>query len=146
MIMKTKIRPFHLAIPVSNVKNAKKFYVNVIGCVSGRESPTWVDLNFFGHQLVLHQSDIKQNSSINYVDNKKIKIPHFGIILNWKEWINLSEKLKNKIDFIVKPYIRFKGKIGEQATMFFLDKDENALEFKAFKNDNMIFEKYNKEK
>ena len=142
MIMKTEIRPFHLAIPASNLDVAKKFYIDILGCKVGRFTDTWVDLNFFGHQLVLHLTDIKQNTDFNFVDNKKIQIPHFGVILNLKDWINLSEKIKDKIDFIIEPYVRFKGQTGEQATMFFLDKDNNALEFKAFKNDSMIFEKY----
>ena len=140
--MKTEIRPFHLAIPVNNLDVAKKFYIDILGCKVGRFTDTWVDLNFFGHQLVLHLSDIKQDTDFNFVDNKKIQIPHFGVILNLKDWINLSEKIKDKIDFIIEPYVRFKGQTGEQATMFFLDKDNNALEFKAFKNDSMIFEKY----
>ena len=142
MIMKTEIRPFHLAIPTRNLDVAKKFYIDILGCKVGRFTNTWVDLNFFGHQLVLHLTDIKQNTDFNFVDNKKIQIPHFGVILNLKDWINLSEKIKDKIDFIIEPYVRFKGQTGEQATMFFLDKDNNALEFKAFKNDSMIFEKY----
>ena len=142
MIMKTEIRPFHLAIPVNNLDVAKKFYIDILGSKVGRFTNTWVDLNFFGHQLVLHLTDIKQDTDFNFVDNKKIQIPHFGVILNWKDWINLSEKIKDKIDFIIEPYVRFKGQTGEQATMFFLDKDNNALEFKAFKNDSMIFEKY----
>ena len=146
MIMKTNIRPFHLAIPVSNLDKAKTFYINTLGCVPGRSSKKWIDLNFFNHQLVLHLSKIKFNVDLNNVDNNKIQIPHFGVILNWNDWIKLSEKLNNKIDFIINPYIRFKNKIGEQATMFFLDVDGNAIEFKAFKNDNMIFENIKKGK
>lgn len=141
MIMKTEIRPFHLAISVNNLDIAKKFYIDVLGCQVGRFTDTWVDLNFFGHQLVLHLANLKQKTDLNFVDNKKIQIPHFGIILKWNDWVKLSERIKNKIEFIIEPYIRFKGQIGEQATMFFLDKDSNALEFKAFKNDVMIFEK-----
>ena len=140
--MKTDIRPFHLAIPVTNLEIAKKFYINLLGCKIGRSSNSWIDLNFFGHQLVLHLS--KKNKFVkktNYVDSKQIPIPHFGIILAWEEWKKLEIQIKDNIDFKVKPYIRFKGEIGEQATMFFLDNDGNALEFKAFKNDEMIFEK-----
>ena len=118
------------------------FYTNTLGCIVGRSSKEWLDLNFFGHQLVLHLSKNKLNTNSNNVDNKKIQIPHFGIILEWNDWTKLSKKLNNKIDFIIKPHIRFKDNIGEQATMFFLDLDGNAIEFKAFKNDNMIFEKY----
>ena len=141
-IMKTDIRPFHLAIPVTNLETAKKFYINLLDCKIGRSSNSWIDLFFFGHQLVLHLSKKnKFDEKTNYVDGKQIPIPHFGIILAWEEWEKLAYQIKDKIDFKVKPYIRFKGEIGEQATMFFLDTDGNALEFKAFKNDKMIFEK-----
>ena len=141
MIMKTSLRPFHLAIPVSNLQKSKNFYINILGCTIGRSSEKWIDLNFFKHQLVLHLSEKMISSNSNEVDNKKIPIPHFGVILEWNQWQMLSKKIENKISFIVKPYIRFKGQIGEQATMFFLDPDNNALEFKSFKDDKMIFEK-----
>jgi len=141
MIMKTSLRPFHLAIPVSNLQKSKNFYINILGCTIGRSSEQWIDLNFFQHQLVLHLSKKMINSNSNKVDNKKIPVPHFGVILEWNQWQLLSKKIENKISFIIKPYIRFKGQIGEQATMFFLDPDNNALEFKSFKDDKMIFEK-----
>lgn len=141
MIMKTSLRPFHLAIPVSNLQKSKNFYINILGCTIGRSSEQWIDLNFFQHQLVLHLSKKMINSNSNKVDNKKIPVPHFGVILEWNQWQLLSKKIENKISFIVKPYIRFKGQIGEQATMFFLDPDNNALEFKSFKDDKMIFKK-----
>ena len=141
MIMKTSLRPFHLAIPVSNLQQSKNFYTNILGCTIGRSSEQWIDLNFFQHQLVLHLSKKMINFNSNKVDNKKIPVPHFGVILEWNQWLLLSKKIENKISFIVKPYIRFKGQIGEQATMFFLDPDNNALEFKSFKDDKMIFEK-----
>ena len=141
MIMKTSLRPFHLAIPVSNLQKSKNFYINILGCTIGRSSDKWIDLNFFKHQLVLHLSEKMISSNSNEVDNKKIPIPHFGVILEWNQWLLLSKKIENKISFIIKPYIRFKGQIGEQATMFFLDPDNNALEFKSFKDDKMIFKK-----
>tara|TARA_Y100000994_G_C15545619_1_gene381855 strand:- start:66 stop:491 length:426 start_codon:yes stop_codon:yes gene_type:complete len=141
MIMKISLRPFHLAIPVSNLQKSKNFYINILGCTIGRSSEQWIDLNFFQHQLVLHLSKKMINSNSNKVDNKKIPVPHFGVILEWNQWQLLSKKIENKISFIVKPYIRFKGQIGEQATMFFLDPDNNALEFKSFKDDKMIFKK-----
>tara|TARA_B100002051_G_scaffold52239_1_gene47545 strand:+ start:5613 stop:6038 length:426 start_codon:yes stop_codon:yes gene_type:complete len=141
MIMKTSLRPFHLAIPVSNLQKSKIFYINILGCTIGRSSEQWIDLNFFQHQLVLHLSKKMINSNSNKVDNKKIPVPHFGVILEWNQWQLLSKKIENKISFIIKPYIRFKGQIGEQATMFFLDPDNNALEFKSFKDDKMIFKK-----
>ena len=134
------IRPFHLAIPVTNLEISKIFYTNVLGCSIGRSSAKWIDLNFFSHQLVLHQSNINHNNIINSVDEHDVPIPHFGVILEFNQWSSFTEQIKDQIEFIIEPYIRFKGKAGEQATMFFLDPDRNALEFKAFKNDNMIFQ------
>ena len=135
------IRPFHLAIPVSDLEKSRIFYQNILGCSLGRYSKKWIDFNFFNHQLVIHQSSDFQNKEYNSVDGKNIPIPHFGVILKWREWKKLSKRIHDKVEFIIEPYIRFKGKIGEQATMFFLDPDKNALEFKAFKDDSMIFEK-----
>ncbi len=134
------VRPFHIAIPVSNLNKSILFYKDILGCSLGRRSDRWVDFNFYNHQLVIHQSDYIENKIYNEVDANDIPIPHFGVILEWNEWHELSNKIKGKLKFIIKPYIRFKGNIGEQATMFFLDPDGHALEFKAFKNDSMIFE------
>ena len=135
------IRPFHLAIPVSNLEISKEFYINTLNCSIGRSSDTWIDFNFFNHQLVIHLTKKITNNKYNNVDGHDIPVPHFGVILEWNQWVKLSDKINNKVQFIVKPYIRFKNQKGEQATMFFLDPDNNALEFKAFKNDIMIFEK-----
>jgi hypothetical protein len=135
------IRPFHLAIPVSDLERSKHFYNNVLGFSLGRSSKKWIDFNFFNHQLVIHESKNIQKPIYNNVDKHEVPIPHFGVILDWAQWHSFSNKIDNEINFIIKPYIRFKGQKGEQATMFFLDPDKNALEFKAFKKDNMIFEK-----
>ena len=135
------IRPFHLAIPVSNLEKSKGFYKDILGCSLGRSSDKWVDFNFFKHQLVIHQSNNIQEQKYNSVDGHDVPIPHFGVILDWEQWHKFSNRIKDKIEFVIEPYIRFKGKTGEQATMFFLDPDNNALEFKAFKNDKMIFKK-----
>ena len=135
------IRPFHLAIPVSNLEKSKGFYKDILGCSLGRSSDKWIDFNFFKHQLVVHQSNSIQEQKYNSVDGHDVPIPHFGVILDWEQWHEFSNRIKDKIEFVIEPYIRFKGKTGEQATMFFLDPDNNALEFKAFKNDKMIFEK-----
>ena len=135
------IRPFHLAIPVSNLEKSKVFYKDILGCSLGRSSDRWVDFNFFKHQLVIHQSNNIQEQKYNSVDGHDVPIPHFGVILDWEQWHKFSNRIKDKIEFVIEPYIRFKGQTGEQATMFFLDPDNNALEFKAFKNDKMIFEK-----
>tara|TARA_B100000945_G_C20231304_1_gene525434 strand:- start:11 stop:439 length:429 start_codon:yes stop_codon:yes gene_type:complete len=138
---KNNLRPFHLAIPVSDIEKSKKFYQDILECNIGRSTDNWIDFNLFGHQLVIHLSNNIKKANINKVDGYDIPVPHFGVILEWEQWRDFSNILKDKIIFVIEPYIRFKGKKGEQATMFFLDPDNNALEFKAFKHDSMIFEK-----
>ncbi|NJW54189.1 VOC family protein [Salinimicrobium oceani] len=139
-----KIQPFHLAIPVDNLEEARMFYRETLGCEEGRSSDHWVDFNFFGHQLVIHYKDASEtrNTGSNPVDGKEVPIPHFGVVLTWETFQDLSAELKNKqIDFVIEPYIRFEGQVGEQATMFFKDPCGNALEFKAFKNIDQLFAK-----
>lgn len=141
-----KVTPFHLAIPVKNLALCRAFYRDVLACEEGRSSDKWVDFNFFGHQLVIHQKDnvvvAAQEDNTNPVDGHDVPVPHFGVVLEWDVWQELAEGLKGKgIQFVIEPYIRFKGKTGEQATMFFLDPENNALEFKAFKDMSQIFAK-----
>ena len=134
------ICPFHLAIPVNNLGKAEKFYGDILNCSKGRSSDYWIDFNFFGHQLVVHLDKKITKQSFNQVDGQHVPVPHFGVVLNWDEWLNVKERLRQvNVDFIIQPYIRFEGDIGEQATMFFLDPSGNALEFKAFKNINQLF-------
>ena len=137
------LSPFHLAIPVHNLSECRKFYRDVLNCEEGRSSDHWVDFNFFGHQLVIHyKPKSEEGLHTNPVDGKSVPVPHFGIVLSWEDFHNLSNDLKSKeIDFIIEPYIRFEGQIGEQATMFFYDPAGNALEFKAFKDLNQLFAK-----
>lgn len=140
----TKIQPFHLAIPVSDLEKARIFYRETLGCEEGRSSDHWVDFNFFGHQLVIHYKEAsgQDTSASNPVDGKDVPIPHFGVVLEWELFQEFSKKLKAKnVSFIIEPYIRFEGKVGEQATMFFKDPSGNALEFKAFKNIDQLFAK-----
>ena len=142
--MNSNLRPFHLAIPVNSIEKAREFYGDLLGFEEGRSMEGWIDWNFFGHQLVTHlnktQSD---NNIVNLVDGHGVPVPHFGIILEWDKWHEFSEKLKSvHIKFEIEPYIRFKDTNGEQATMFFLDPFKNALEFKAFKNDDNLFKKF----
>ncbi|CAI8423821.1 MAG: Uncharacterised protein [Flavobacterium sp. SCGC AAA160-P02] len=135
------IQPFHLAIPVKNLEICQTFYRDILQCKEGRSDTHWVDFDFFGHQLVIHQKDdfIPQQIS-NPVDGHNVPVPHFGVVLSMEEWILLSQRLKkNSIKFIIEPTIRFKGKPGEQATLFFKDPEGNALEFKAFKNIEQLF-------
>jgi extradiol dioxygenase family protein len=135
------LTPFHLAIPVHHLESCRVFYRDIIGCQEGRHSDHWVDFNFFGHQLVIHLKENSQDSvSTNPVDGKAVPIPHFGVVLPWDTFSTFSKELQQKgIEFIIEPYIRFKGQAGEQATMFFNDPSGNALEFKAFKNMDQLF-------
>ena len=139
------MNPFHLAIPVKDLIVTRAFYKEVLECKEGRSAEKWVDFDFFGHQLVLHEkSDLafKDARDSNQVDGHDVPVPHFGVVLDWEDWIKLSERLQTqKIKFIIDPYIRFEGEVGEQATMFFLDPEGNALEFKAFKDIGQLFEK-----
>ena len=139
------MNPFHLAIPVKDLIVTRTFYKEVLECKEGRSAEKWVDFDLFGHQLVLHEkSDMasKDRRSSNEVDGHDVPVPHFGVVLDWEDWIKLSERLKaQNIKFIIDPYIRFEGEVGEQATMFFLDPEGNALEFKAFKDIGLLFEK-----
>ena len=136
-------QPFHLAIPVQNLELTRTFYRDILLCEEGRSSDHWVDFNFFGHQLVLHQKDdFKPQRISNPVDGHDVPVPHFGVVLTWEDWHQLVERLKtNKTEFIIEPSTRFRGKPGEQATMFFNDPEGNALEFKAFKDIKQLFVK-----
>ena len=140
--MTKTLRPFHLAIPVNNLEDCRTFYREVLGCNEGRSSNHWVDFDFFGHQLVIHYKESISEVISNPVDGKEVPIPHFGIVLDMNSFKELSRKLIEKnISFIIEPYVRFEGEIGEQATMFFKDPSGNALEFKAFKNMDQLFAK-----
>ena len=135
--------PFHLAFPINDIEETKSFYKKHFNCEIGREDKKWVDFDFYGHQLSAHlRPEELKNTKKNSVDGKDVPVRHFGVILEWETWHQLSSKLKeNDIDFIIDPYIRFKGEVGEQATMFFLDPSGNALEFKSFKDSSRVFAK-----
>lgn len=133
--------PFHLAIPVDNLIKAAHFYENILGCVRGRSSDSWVDFNLFGHQVVCHEVKAQDNIKMKPVDGDDIPVPHFGVILNFVEFDELVEKLqKSSYQFFIEPKIRFAGKKGEQRIMFLKDPSGNALEFKAFKSLDQLFE------
>ncbi len=137
-------KPFHLAIEVHNLKAAREFYGNILGCKEGRSDSKWIDFNLFGHQLVCHLNDkMKMPSTFNDVDGKQVPIPHFGVILTMQDWNSLADRLITyNIVFIIEPYIRFKGLAGEQATMFFSDPSGNSIEFKAFRDiEGKLFKK-----
>jgi extradiol dioxygenase family protein len=138
------LRPFHLAIPVHDLTLCRAFYRDVIGCTEGRSSEQWVDFDFYGHQLVIHEEKGRKPTiqASNPVDGHEVPIPHFGVVLSIEQWESLAQRLKeNGQVFIIEPYIRFKGEVGEQATLFFLDPSGNALEFKAFKDLSQLFAK-----
>ena len=138
------IRPFHLAVPVHDLELARGFYTKLLGCKEGRSSDLWIDFDFFGHQFVVHyKDDIDPGlSHTNPVDGQDVPIPHFGVVLQWEHWEKLARNLESAgQDFIIKPYIRFQGQVGEQATLFLKDPSGNALEFKSFKNISQLFAK-----
>jgi extradiol dioxygenase family protein len=137
------IQPFHLAIPVQDLEKCRTFYRDILNCEEGRSSEHWVDFNFFGHQLVIHQKEEFNPERIsNPVDGHDVPVPHFGVVLTWEDWHSLADQLKAKnTKFEIAPCIRFEGKLGEQATMFFTDPEKNALEFKAFRDMSQLFAK-----
>jgi extradiol dioxygenase family protein len=138
-----KLTPFHVAVPVYDLQEARTFYREVLGCAEGRSSEQWVDFNMFGHQFVIHLKPRPTNEPAqhsNPVDGHDVPIPHYGVVLEWDFWHELVNRLKSfGIKFVIEPGIRFAGKPGEQATMFFLDPSGNALEFKAFKDMEQLF-------
>ena len=135
------LMPFHLAIPVNCLTQARAFYGDLLGCAQGRSASHWIDWDFFGHQLVTHLvAQMPGRPEYNEVDAHAVPVPHFGVVLSWHDWQQLAAKLQaHNIAFIIEPYIRFTGQAGEQATMFFLDPAGNALEFKAFKDLSQLF-------
>jgi extradiol dioxygenase family protein len=134
---------FHLAFPVRDIDEARRFYGGLIGCREGRSSAHWVDFDFYGHQLVAHLAPGETgHSATSEVDGHAVPARHFGAIIERAEWEALAERLRAAgIQFIIEPYIRFKGEAGEQATMFFLDPSGNALEFKSFADLGQVFAK-----
>jgi uncharacterized protein len=137
----SQIQPFHLAFPVHDLEAARAFYAGLLGCPTGRESKEWIDFDLYGHQIVAHLAPKEAAAATNKVDGEDVPVRHFGVILEWAQWEKLAERLKGKVKFVIEPGIRFKGQVGEQATMFFKDPSGNALEFKAFKDPSRIFAK-----
>jgi len=137
------IAPFHLAFPVDDLAAARDFYGRVLGCAEGRSSAEWIDFSLFGHQIVAHLSPPKDSGDHhNPVDGHDVPVPHFGVVLPWDEFHAFAERLRGHgVKFVIEPYIRFAGQVGEQATMFFRDPAGNALEFKAFRDLSQLFAK-----
>jgi len=132
------LTPFHVAVQVRDIAEARNFYGTILGCEEGRSDATWVDFNLFGHQFVCHlNTNLGRDGSLaahyNPVDGQGVPVPHYGVVLEMPAWTALAERLRqHRMKFVIEPYTRFKGEVAEQATMFLLDPSGNALEFKSF--------------
>lgn len=140
------LAPFHLAIPMHELAAARRFYGTLFGCAEGRSAHDWVDFDFFGHQLVAHvdptRTAFAPPAHTNAVDGHDVPVPHFGVVLEWQTWHALVERLRaGGVHFVIEPYVRFAGQVGEQATFFLYDPSGNALEFKAFRDPSRLFAK-----
>ena len=135
--------PFHLAFPVTSLANARSFYGGVLRCPEGRSSDAWIDFDLYGHQIVAHLApDEAGHRGTSAVDGDNVPVRHFGVVLTMDEWHALADRLRAaETRFVIEPHVRFKGQVGEQATMFFLDPCGNALEFKAFADPSLLFAK-----
>ncbi|HEY9112931.1 MAG TPA: VOC family protein [Rhodanobacteraceae bacterium] len=138
-----ELPPFHLAFPVASLGEARGFYGGLLGCPEGRSSDTWVDFDFYGHQIVAHVAPEELHAAAAHdVDGDNVPVRHFGVVLGMDAWHALAEKLREAgTHFVIEPHVRFKGQPGEQATMFLLDPSGNALEFKAFADRSRLFAK-----
>ena len=149
--MDRHLPPFHLAFPVTDLDATRAFYGGLLGCPEGRSSERWIDFDFFGHQLVAHLVEASEpeatppeplagGAPTNEVDGDRVPVPHFGAVLAWDTWRELADRLRaGGVRFRIEPRIRFRGQVGEQATMFFEDPSGNALEIKAFRNPEQLF-------
>ncbi len=138
------LAPFHLAIPVADLPSSRAFYGGLLGCPEGRSDTTWVDFDFFGHQLVCHVDRDRGDRPpvANPVDGHSVPVPHFGVVLDMATWRRLADRLREAdVRFVIEPYVRFEGQPGEQGTMFLEDPSGNALEFKAFEDRGNLFAK-----
>ena len=134
------MQPFHLAFPVHDLQATRAFFVDVLGAGIGRESERWVDFDFFGHQVTAHLDPDAKPASANPVDGKAVPTFHFGVVLDWPQWESLGERLTRQgLEFIIEPYVRFKGEVGEQGTFFIKEPSGNGIEFKSFKDMGQLF-------
>jgi len=133
--------PFHLAFPVHDLEATRRFYNGLLGCPVGRSAARWIDFDLYGHQITAHLvEEGAAGEHSNPVDNEQVPVPHFGVVLSMEEWHALAERLQAaEADFIIRPGVRFKGEVGEQATLFLRDPGGNALEFKAFADPARLF-------
>ena len=138
------LQPFHIATTVVDLDRTRSFYCGLLGCAVGREAENWIDFDFFGHQLSTHQraGSTEISQPCGAVDGDAVPIPHFGAILTMSQWRRLRDRLLgfgSEVRWVLEPKIRFEGKPGEQGTFFILDPSGNALEFKGFADNAMIF-------
>ena len=135
------LRPFHLALPVHDLEEARAFYGGLLGCAEGRSSAEWIDFDFMGHQIVAHLAPGSGgDAGMNHVDGHGVPVPHFGVVLAMDDWQALADRLRAAgVRFEIEPTIRFAGKPGEQATMFFRDPSGNSIEMKAFASLDSLF-------
>lgn len=136
----TGLPPFHIAFPVHDIAAARAFWGGLMGCAEGRSAEHWVDFNFYGHQIVAHLSPGAGDAIANPVDGKSVPVPHFGVVLDMAQWQALADRLTAAgVHFVIEPYIRFAGQVGEQATMFFRDPSGNAIEIKGLADRSQLF-------
>jgi len=138
------LRPFHVAVPVDDLAAAREFYGGLLGCREGRSADHWIDFDLFGHQFVCHlQPAARRNlGASNRVDGNDVPLPHFGVVLDMGDWQRLSDRLTSAgCEFVIAPYVRFRGQTGEQSTLFIRDPAGNALEFKGFRDLDQLFAK-----
>lgn len=136
----TALPPFHIAFPVHDIAAARAFWGELMGCAEGRSAAHWVDFDFYGHQIVAHLSPNSGDAIANRVDGKSVPVPHFGVVLDMDAWQALADRLTAAgTDFVIEPYIRFAGQVGEQATMFFRDPSGNAIEIKGLADRSQLF-------
>jgi hypothetical protein len=144
--MSNPLTPFHIAFPVHDLTAARAFYGGVLGCPEGRSADDWIDFDLFGHQIVAHLNPgAKAGGDLHHnpVDGHDVPVPHFGVVLDWPDWEALAARLAAAgVRFEIAPHVRFEGKVGEQATMFFFDPSGNALEFKAFRDPAQLFARW----
>jgi extradiol dioxygenase family protein len=136
-----RLRPFHLAVSVHSLVEARAFYGGLLGCPEGRCAEQWIDFDLFGHQLVCHESKASvAELPTNLVDGEAVPVPHFGVVLDWDDWQMLADRLRSRgVNFMIEPSVRFVGQPGEQATLFFADPSGNMLEFKAMRDPDLLF-------
>jgi extradiol dioxygenase family protein len=131
---------FHLAFPVVDLEATRRFFTGALACSVGREDRRWIDFDFFGHQITAHLCEQMPDVATNLVDGRQVPVSHFGLILPWQQWHAVADRLtESGVEFLIEPYIRFKGQVGEQATLFLLDPNGNGIELKAFRDPAFIF-------